>query len=136
MILRGHNLLCIQGFVGKGYSSAFVANMRRIVEGLGEEEGVTIVAHPDAICSACPNLDEEGCRLHGAGTERAIAGQDRHVMARLGIREGETLRWGEIRARIAARVRPADLDSICGACPWLPLGVCKDGLARLSPPPR
>ena len=32
MKLRAHNLLCIQGFVGKGYSPEFVANMTRRVD--------------------------------------------------------------------------------------------------------
>jgi hypothetical protein len=28
-------------------------------------------------------------------------------------------------------VAPEDLESICGACPWLPLGHCSEGLRRL-----
>ena len=128
MKLRAHNLLCIQGFVGKGYSPEFVANMKSIVGGLGGTTEVTVVAEPDSLCSACPNLKQSGCALHGEGTEKGIVRQDKDVLARLGLADGATVTWGEILARIRARVKPDDLDGICGTCPWLPLGHCKNGL--------
>ena len=131
MNLRGHNLLCIQGFVGKGYSPDFVANMTRVVASLGPAAEVTVTSEPDVLCSACPNLAEDGCALNGRGAEFGIVRQDKHVMARLGIVPGETLAWGDIVDRITAAIEPDDLDSICGTCPWLPLGVCKVGIARL-----
>ncbi|MHC4137114.1 MAG: DUF1284 domain-containing protein [Planctomycetota bacterium] len=131
MRLRAHNLLCIQGFLGKGYDAAFVANMTRVVESLDDATPVTVVAAPDALCAACPWLQQSGCALHGEGTETGIVHQDRDVSARLGIHDGETLPWAEIVARIARSVAPRDLDRICGACPWLPLGQCQAGLRRL-----
>ena len=127
MRIRGHNLLCIQGFVGKGYSPEFIANMTRVIESL-PGTAVTVVDDPDVLCNACPNLLPSGCELHGPGTEAGILLQDRVVMARLGIEAGETLSWEEILERVHARVAPDDLDEICGNCPWLPLGHCKEGL--------
>ncbi len=133
MILRGHNLLCIQGFVGKGYSEAFTSNMSDAVDALRRDPSleVTVVDAPDRLCSACPNLTGAGCALHGPGTERGIVHQDRDVLARLGLAPGATLPWGEVLERIRRSVAPDDLDAICGACPWLPLGHCKEGLAQL-----
>jgi hypothetical protein len=110
MRIRAHNLLCIQGFVGKGYSPAFVANMTRVVAALDGDAQVTVTDEPDALCASCPNLAASGCALHGEGTERG----------------------SDVLARIAAHVAPSDLDAICGACPWLPLGHCRAGLARLK----
>jgi len=133
--LRAHNLLCIQGFVGKGYSPEFVANMKAIVGGLGGRTEVTVVDEPDSLCSACPNLRASGCALHGEGTEKGIVTQDRDVLERLGLEAGGTTTWGEILARIRTSVAPEDLDDICGTCPWLPLGHCKEGLARLRATP-
>jgi len=129
--IRGHNLLCIQGFVGKGYSPDFVENMRRTIDGLTPATVVRVICEPDRLCDACPNLAETGCALHGEGSEAGIAGQDREVMKRLGIVEGERLRWTAILERIRARIAPEDLESICGTCPWLPLGVCEEGVRRL-----
>ena len=131
MRIRAHNLLCIQGFVGEGYSPAFVRNMTAVVASLAPDAEVTVVAEPDAICDACPNLTEGGCALHGDGTEAGIVRQDRDVLRRLGIEEGAPVSWREVLATIARSVAPQDLDAICGACPWLPLGHCKRGLARL-----
>jgi len=131
MRLRAHNLLCIQGYVGKGYDAAFVANMTRVVDSLADAIPVTVIAAPDALCAACPHLQESGCALHGAGTETGMVRQDRDVLKRMAIRDGETLPWGEILARIARSVAPGDLDSICGACAWLALGHCAEGLRKL-----
>ena len=133
MRLRGHNLLCIQGFVGKGYSPEFVANMTRRVDALDHAAEVTVIDEPDVLCDACPNLSSRGCTLHGDGTERGIVAQDRDVMGRLNLDTGQTLTWGEILERIRQSIQPDDLDDICGSCPWLPLGHCKDGLRRLAP---
>ena len=85
MRIRGHNLLCIQGFVGKGYSPEFVANMTRVVESLGDDVEVTVVDRPDVLCEACPNLAASGCTLHGEGSERGIFSQDQDVMAGPGL---------------------------------------------------
>jgi len=131
--IRAHNLLCIQGFVGKGYSPEFVANMKAIVGGLGAGTEVTVLDEPDSLCAKCPNLKASGCTLHGEGTERGIVAQDRDVLARLALSAGQTLPWGEILARIRAAVGPEDLDDICGSCPWLPLGHCKAGLRCTEP---
>ncbi len=128
MRIRGHNLLCIQGFVGKGYSPEFVANMTRVVESLGDDVEVTVVDRPDVLCDACPNLVASGCALHGEGSERGIVSQDQDVMRRLGIDAGATHTWSDIMKRIRQSVRPDDLDSVCGSCPWLPLGHCKEAL--------
>ena len=132
--LRGHNLLCIQGFVGKGYSPEFVANMTRVVDALhaNPQSEVRVVAEPDALCDVCPNLGRHGCELHGPGAERGIVFQDRDVLHRLGIADGEVLSWNAILERIRGAVGPEDLDDICGACPWLPLGHCKEGLSKLT----
>lgn len=128
MRIRAHNLLCIQGYVGKGYSPEFVANMTRVVESLGDTVEVTVVDRPDVLCDACPNLEAGGCALHGEGSERGIVAQDRDVMHRLGINPGAKHAWSDIMKRIRSNIRPDDLDSICGSCPWLPLGHCKEAL--------
>jgi hypothetical protein len=133
--LRGHNLLCIQGFVGKGYSDEFVANMTGVIGSLDEASQVTVVVEPDALCGACPHLRHSGCALHGAGSEEGIRSQDRGVLGRLGISNGETLSWGEILERIRGRVAPGDLDTLCGSCPWLPMSHCKAGLRHLNAAP-
>jgi hypothetical protein len=132
--IRGHTLLCLQGFRGKGYSPDFVENLIEINNTLVEngDVPVRIMAMPDDICLACPNLKMNGCNLKGPGFEASMRSQDRHVMSLLDIQEGETLSWNEILERIGDRMSGEMLPSICGDCPWLPLGYCQEGIRQLK----
>ncbi|HET6370503.1 MAG TPA: DUF1284 domain-containing protein, partial [Nitrospiria bacterium] len=71
-------------------------------------------------------------RLRGEGSEAAMREQDLDVMRRLSIAPGEIFSWEEILRRIAASVGGEMLPEICGACPWLPLGYCAEGIERLK----
>lgn len=134
LIVRGHTLLCLQGFRGEGYSPDFVENLSRIHRRLAgaPETAVEVVAGPDQVCAACPNLGSEGCRLNGPGSEGEMREQDEAVMRRLGIESGAVLSWGEILRRISGKVGGEDLVEICGSCRWRPLGYCKEGVERLK----
>ena len=104
--IRGHTLLCLQGFRGKGYSPDFVENLVEINNVLVGNENIPVraVAMPDDVCLACPNLKMNGCNLKGPGFEASMRSQDRQVMSLLGIQEGETLSWREILKRIGQRM--------------------------------
>ncbi len=132
--LRGHTLLCLQGFRGEGYSPGFVANMTGFHQSLCDqpETTVQVVASPDAVCATCPHQQESsGCTLNGEASEAAMIDQDRVVLERLGLKAGEQLAWQEILARISTSMSGDDLPSICGRCRWLPLGYCHEGIDRL-----
>ena len=57
LTLRGHHLLCLQGFQGYGYDDKFVKNMSYI-NNLRKSENTTvsITNKADDICRCCPNL--------------------------------------------------------------------------------
>ena len=131
--IRGHTLLCLQGFRGEGYSPEFIENMSKIHRRLTHhpEQPVLILDSPDSICSQCPNLKSQRCNLHGPASEESMMAQDADVMNRLGIGKGKILPWKEILDRIAQRLQGNMLSDICGTCPWLPLGYCKEGIKRL-----
>ena len=70
MRLRVHHLLCSALYAGKGYSEEFCENMQKVVRRLwgepgrkGIEEELKLIAEPDEICTACPNLSDNGCEL-------------------------------------------------------------------------
>ena len=134
--IRGHTLLCLQGFRGEGYSPDFVENMAAIHRAVteGPERAVRVIAEPDAICGACPHLNPAGCTLNGAESEPDMREQDRDVLGRLGLQPGTVLPWREVLARIRRQVTGSDLAKICGSCRWLPLGYCADGIDRLRKP--
>ena len=56
--IRGHTLLCLQGFRGEGYSAGFIENMTELHRDLNEnpDRWVEVVEAPDAFCAACPHL--------------------------------------------------------------------------------
>jgi hypothetical protein len=132
--VRGHTLLCLQGFRGEGYSPGFVENLAAIHRILTDfpEKLVEVIQRPDHICIACPNLKSNGCHLNGPGSEEEMKKQDQEVMGRLGITDGTVLPWREILSRISERIGGGDLAGICGSCRWLPLGYCKKGVEDLG----
>lgn len=61
--LRGHHLLCLQGFQGYGYDDNFVENMIKVNNLRKSDEAlIEVVNIADDICKACPNLVEDKCR--------------------------------------------------------------------------
>lgn len=134
--LRGHTVLCLQGFRGEGYSRGFIENLTRIHRDLTEhpETLVTLVDTPDAVCGACPHRAEIGCSLNGDASEQEMRAQDRHVLALLRFQPGVCVRWVDILDRIRRSVTGDSLPGICGRCRWLPLGYCREGIERLREP--
>ena len=60
--LRGHHLLCLQGFQGYGYNEEFTRNMTIIHEKLmNDEESIHLVNGLDDLCKYCPNLNKDIC---------------------------------------------------------------------------
>lgn len=135
--LRAHMVLCLLGFRGKGYSPEFVEAMAGVQQDLRDDPSrrVQLVAEPDGLCAACPNL-VGGCTLGGPEHEAHMRDHDREVLRRLGWEEGTDVPWQEVLDRIGTRIRGEDLPAICTTCPWLPLGVCResvDALRRTEP---
>lgn len=48
--LRGHHLLCMLTYIGKGYSPAFVENYDTIAGLLSQGEDIELIDGPDDIC--------------------------------------------------------------------------------------
>ncbi len=134
MRLRGHHLLCVLGFQGKGYSPGFVENMTRLVDELrsGRDVDLEIGYRHDDICAPCPKRGPDGCVAKDHLSEWRVAIHDARVMHRLGLQPGQRVRWSEVQARIRQRMAPEDLQTLCKGCPWLPLGVCADGIRALK----
>ncbi|MGB0660396.1 MAG: DUF1284 domain-containing protein [Mangrovicoccus sp.] len=131
LALRPHHLLCVLGFQGKGYSDAFTANMAQIVLGQlraaqSDDVQLVITTQADAICGPCPKRVGVGCK-----SQSQIDALDQRHMQALEIAPGQELSWGAAKARIKARLRPADLRRLCQGCQWLELGLCETGLENL-----
>jgi hypothetical protein len=134
MKLRGHHLLCILGFRGRGYSAQHVANMAALVEQLRSLPllPVQVIDSPDDICSHCPYLEKGACAQKGASSELRVASRDLRLLFRLGLLPSARFPWLEIQRRIVGAVVPQDLETLCRGCQWLSRGYCREGLQRLS----
>ena len=82
LVLRGHHLLCLQGFQGYGYDESFVENMTRINQ-LRKltDTTISLTDSPDDICRSCPNLKDGLCE-NQKQNER-IKSMDREVLSKL-----------------------------------------------------
>ena len=61
--LRPHHLLCLQTFIGRGYSEDFVEHMTLVKRQLADDPGtpITLVHGADDLCTHCPNCIEGRC---------------------------------------------------------------------------
>ena len=123
--LRPHHLLCTQGYSGKGYSDAFVANMDRVTEKLRSDRNVQveIVFSTDSLCAACPSKVCEGiCQ-----SDNKVLGFDEGVIHALALEEG-VYSYQELIARLDEYLTGGEdderLKEICGNCEWYANSAC------------
>ncbi|MCR2806895.1 DUF1284 domain-containing protein [Paenibacillus soyae] len=125
--LRGHHLLCLLGYRGKGYSEGFCMNMTSIYETLRlhPETRIEVIEGPDDICRAFPKDQHPHCE------NDSVYEKDAEVISRLGLSVGETDSWSNVCERVSNNVQPADIRTICTNCRWEPLGLCKEGVEHI-----
>lgn len=123
--LRGHHLLCLCAFEGKGYDSKFIENMYRIYNEirLHPEKEIIITKQPDPICFKCPHFSGERCRIYGRDHEANIVSRDNRVLEILGLSPGTKLNNRILFKRLSERINKNDISEICGNCMWI--DICK-----------
>ncbi|MFO1104891.1 MAG: DUF1284 domain-containing protein [Amaricoccus sp.] len=136
--LRGHHLLCLLSYVGKGYDPDFVANLDRIADRIAGGAPVVLVQGPDDICA--PLAADPAAHCHRV----QVAMRDRRAAADVGAVLRRPLRPGArlaFMARLAAMRRAFATGrsrTACAGCPWHALctSVARGGFAgaRVAPP--
>jgi len=124
--LRGHHLICLHFFHGKGYSAEFVVNLMRTIESLDERLGI-VVDGADDVCGACPSkLDEKKCILlsenHHEVSPREL---DALALELLDMTPGDEIDFAQIRHQIPGLLSEWR-ERACAGCDWEP--TCKDSL--------
>lgn len=131
ILLRPHHALCLQTFVGKGYSSGFSENMTRIHQDLNRCPGqpVSFVFGADEICRACPNLKDGVCLK-----EESCSELDRQVAEKLALKSGDVLSWGTVAALVKKRLlNTGAYQRICRGCSWEELCTAqREGLTNAA----
>ncbi|MCL6471292.1 MAG: DUF1284 domain-containing protein [Firmicutes bacterium] len=113
--LRGHHLLCIYTFAGRGYSDAFVQNMHRIVEACKSPfQAIRITERADDICACCPHLIGTTCTK----AEKRVLDMDRQVLKILKITPGTVSVSQFLRSKVKEAVDRGLFCAICTECEW------------------
>jgi hypothetical protein len=117
--LRGHHLLCVLGYSGRGYDVRFVANLDRIAARLSRGEEVLVVSGPDDVCA--PVLDAAGshCRNASVSERDARAAEDASSILGRPVAPGERLVLdADAVARLRAAFAAGTARSACVGCEW------------------
>lgn len=125
--LRGHHLFCLLGYRGMGYSEEYVENMTRLHKTLREhpETLVEFVKGPDQLCEKYPNSGKYHCQ------DDEIYERDTAILAKMGLKTGQILKWEDIESCIRQFVVPSDIQVVCETCSWRTYGVCEEGVQEI-----
>ena len=122
--LRPHHLLCLQTFVGRGYSEEFIEHMTLVKKQLttNPRTPITLVSGADDLCAHCPNCVEGQCT-----SEKPVL-YDRLVEEKLARLDSSSNPPHTINGIPADLHITADtLSECCPGCDWRELctKVCK-----------
>lgn len=119
--IRPHHGLCIQHFIGKGYSEDFVDHMTKVIRELERDDDslIQLVVKADTICSHCPHNQEALC-ISGQKVEQ----YDRKCLELCNLEEGKILTWKEYKDITKRNIIDVDkLEKVCINCGWI--AICK-----------
>ncbi|MDW7651652.1 MAG: DUF1284 domain-containing protein [Bacillota bacterium] len=120
--VRGHHLLCLPRFQGRGYSPAFIGNITALADRLAEnpDQAVCLVDGPDDICLQCPHQADGECGLVDADVRE----RDRRILQLLEVVPGECRSYSELQRKLKSVFLHFSLEQICGDCRWLDTCRC------------
>ncbi len=113
--LRGHHLICLHFFSGKGYGPEFIKNLRTIVKAAAET-GVEVSQGADDVCRACPYLRDEKC-MYDEHSDVEIRVMDEVALELLREAPGTEREWHLIKERVL-EIFPLWLERYCKKCTW------------------
>lgn len=119
MKIRGHHLLCLLHFEGKGYSEKFLQNMGRIKEKLEGGYKFFLVIGKDDICNKCPYSKGKRCLRESKIGE--IEEKDKRIIGFLGLKEGKDYFYSDINRIIFEKIKRKDFENFCKDCSWFHL---------------
>lgn len=113
--LRGHHLICLHFFSGRGYDQKFISNLRLTLE-KASHSGVEIVSGADDICIACIHLKNEKCSYSEQAYDE-IRKMDRFALQLLEENAGVKMNWNQVKDRVS-KIFPLWAKKYCKKCSW------------------
>lgn len=124
--IRPHHILCINNFIGKGYSDDFVNNMTSITNNLKDDSIISFKKDCDTVCSHCPERRQNICK-----DEEHIQMLDNNTICKLNIDINKEYLWKELKDRYTQFVKQNDcLDKICFECKWN--DICNENIKAMQ----
>lgn len=113
--IRPHHILCMQFFIGKGYSSGFTANMAIIRDKLKADNPlIQLISGTDIICEKCPNTNNGICK-----TQEKVLRYDAAVANICDLEIGQISRWSELEKTVTENlIKKNRLCEVCNDCCW------------------
>lgn len=112
--------MCIENFVGEGYSDDFSVNMTEVIKKLRENPEVMLIKDLDDICKYCPENLGEVCQ-----SQDKVKTYDEKVLKLLNLKVDEKYFWNELRDLTCDIIFSRDKrEEICGNCQWN--NLCKE----------
>lgn len=134
--LRGHHLICLSFFIGKGYNFEFINNVFKILidlKNMSFDKIVEIVCDFDDVCFCCPNkrFNQLNCEDYSKSkftylnfknclNSNSVI-RDRAVLSVLKFKVGDLLSWHEIIESKNKNFSDIVFKNICGNCRWFNL---------------
>ena len=118
--IRPHHIMCVQNYIGKGYSKEFCIRMDELCNMLKEDPQVQIVKGCDDICGACPERKDEKCT-----SSFKVDKMDEDVARTLGLSYSERVSWKKAAQSVKEMIFSTDMfRKICSTCRWF--DICKN----------
>ncbi len=113
--LRPHHIMCINNFVGKGYSDEFVENMHTIINALENGAQIIFKNSCDDLCEKCPNRIDTLCE-----SESKIISLDINTNRILSIEYNKLYTYISLKQKYSNIIKTEeDIKSVCGDCCWI-----------------
>jgi len=121
--LRGHHVLCLLTYIGRGYSPAFILSMDRVAARLKTGEAARIVEGPDDLCAP---LQAETHKCAGHCLSNRSLQRDALALQAIGEALGQALQVGSVFAFTLANIQTLRLKfrhapafrAACDGCEW------------------
>lgn len=113
---RGHHLICLHFFQGKGYHPEFIENLTRLLEKAQDGDTIEVHSGPDDVCNKCPYLRNRRCSFSD-NAEAEIQEMDRTALELLQINTNEQLHWAHLKEKIPG-IFEKWAEKYCTSCSW------------------
>lgn len=124
IFLRAHHLICLQSFIGKGYSDEFASHLKKISDFLRQKKQIIVITNKsDDICKKCPLKTGKHC-----SNEEQISHLDEAYLKILKLSTNMMVSFSEVTNIILNSLTKEEFDRNCKTCQWY--NICNKYLGK------